>query len=161
MRRDGHSVVLIHAKTLDTACSYKPAVAVWTREYPKQAVIAIKGTSPKDVADDAADFNSIFLGSDFTMALERISELKTMYGSYNVLVTGARVANSATAGGGCAQHRSEETDDLEREAKHVQPKFWSFSGHSLGGYLAELSSTHYNIPGIAFHGPPPGGDNGR
>ena len=79
-----------------TFCSYKPAVAVWTREYPKQAVIAIKGTTDKD--DVMADAESIVFGSDFTMALERISGLKTMYGSYNVLVTGTRVANSATAG---------------------------------------------------------------
>lgn len=117
-----------NTKVLDAGASFVPALIVFTKEKPRQAVVAIKG----------------FSGSHNMSTLNELSlaDLKEIMMSF--------------VGG---QYPTEGIKRIKRMVDKYTEKGYvvMVTGHSLGGYLAELASTHFDLPGAGFCAP--GADN--
>jgi len=97
--------------------TFTPAFCVYLRRVDKQAVLAVKGTTPTSASDLAADIQSVAGGTIPEHAMSVLGNVieNLQQDGYKVLVT----------------------------------------GHSLGGYIAEILATTHNLPGMVFQAPGP------
>jgi len=102
---------------INSMSTFTPAFCVYLRRVDKQAVLAVKGTTPTSASDLAADIQSVAGGTIPEHAMSVLGNVieNLQQDGYKVLVT----------------------------------------GHSLGGYIAEILATTHNLPGMVFQAPGP------